>query len=65
VQTAESNFSSVEHFLYSRHERNANSMPQLHEIEAEILDLAQHFVARGMPPGIPAGGERDHGGNDE
>src|SRR5476649_151765 len=60
MQTAELNFSGFEHLLDPRHERDPDAVTQFHAIEAEILDLAQHVVAVGMPPGVPAGGEGDH-----
>ena len=60
VQTGELDFAGLEHFLDSWHERNADAVAQFDAIEAEILDLAQHFVAGGVAAGVPAGGERDH-----
>ena len=62
VQAGELHFAGLEHFLNPRHERNADAVAQFDAIEAEILDLAQHFVAGGVPAGVPAGGEGDHGG---
>src|SRR5205814_4974193 len=47
------------------HERDPDAVTKLDPIEAEVLDLAQHFVPGRMPSGVPAGGEGDHGGNDE
>jgi hypothetical protein len=35
-------------------------MTELDAIEAEVLDLAQHLVARGVAAGIPAGGKGNH-----
>ena len=61
MQAGELNFSGVEHLLNPGHERDANAVAQFHAIEAEILDLAQHFIAGGMSSGVPAGGEGDHG----
>ena len=61
VQAAEADFARIEHFLDSGHERDADAVAQLDQVEPELaLDLAQHFVARGVPSGIPAGRQRNH-----
>ena len=46
VQARELHFARLVHFLNSRHKRNADAMAELDAIEPEVLDLAQHLVAR-------------------
>ena len=61
VQAAEADLARIEHFLDSGHERDADAMPQLDRVKSELaLDLAQHFVARSVASGIPAGRKRNH-----
>src|ERR1700686_4241396 len=61
VQAAEADFARIEHFLNSGHEQDADAVAQLDRVEPELaLDLAQHFVARSVASGIPAGRKRNH-----
>ena len=48
VQAAEFDFAGVEHFLDTRHERDANAVAQLDAIEAEVLYFTEHLIARGV-----------------
>src|SRR6266436_1386963 len=61
MQTAEANFAGIEHLLDSWHERDANTMAQLNQLEPELaLDLAQHCVASIVAAGVPTGGKGNH-----
>jgi hypothetical protein len=59
VQAAETDFAVIEDLLNARHERDANPVAQLHEIETELLDLAQHRFTGGVTARIPTGGKRN------
>ena len=61
VQRAERYFASLEHFLNAGHERNPDAVAELDPIETKLdLDFAKHFIAGGMPAGVPRGREREH-----
>src|SRR6478609_11241857 len=60
VQAGKLDLAGVIHLLDPGHERNPDSVAELHPVEAELLDLAQHLVALGMATRIPAGGESKH-----
>ena len=48
MQAGETDLAGIEHFLNSGHERNANAMTELDQIESKRLDLAQHLLTGGM-----------------
>ena len=61
MQTAEANFSYLEHFLNPRYQRQANAMTELDEIKTELgFNFPQHCFSVGVSSGVPAGGKRDH-----
>jgi hypothetical protein len=60
VETAELNSPCVVHFLDSGHERDANTVAELHMIEAKADNLAEHFITGRMAVRIPASGKGDH-----
>src|SRR5207302_1448722 len=61
MQTAEANFSGIEHFLDAWHERQPNAVTELDEIKTELgLNFPQHCFSVGVSSGVPTGGKRDH-----